>query len=270
MTDTEEYLKRLIESDPLQEPVTYSAIRALELPPGSRGLDVGCGYGAQVLLLAEAVGLAGHVTGVDISQEFLDYGRELAKKSGVAERVTLVEGDMNKLPFDDNTFDWAWSACCVGYFPGDPIPALKEMVRVVKPGGSVIILVWSSETLLPGYPLLEARLRATSAGIAPFVRGMRPEGHFLRMLGRFQEIGLEEREARTFVGDVQAPISDDLRKALIGFFQMRWPGVEAEISGEDWELLQHLIRPESPDFILDKPDYYAFFTYSMFRGKVPG
>ena len=152
---------------------------------------------------------------------------------------------------------------------------MQELKRVVKPGGSVAILAWSSEKLLPGYPRLEARLNATSAGIAPFATGRTPESHFLRALGWFRDAGLEEPTARTFVGDAYAPLTDDLRSALMALFQMRWPGVESELSQEDaegqhpWAEFRRLCLPESPDFILDHPDYYAFFTYSMFWGKVP-
>ena len=268
-SNTDGYLQRQIESAPLQKPVTLSAIRALKLLPGSSGLDVGCGYGAQAILLAEAVGPTGHVTGVDISQKFLDYGRDIVKSSGLLHCVSLEEGDMNTLPFDDNTFDWAWSASCVGYSPNDPLPALREMARVVKPGGRVIILVWSSETLLSGYPVLEAHLRATSAGIAPFSQGMKPESHYLRMLARFREIGLEERSVKVIPGEVNSPISIDLRKAMIGLLEMRWLGVESELSEGDWTEFQRLTQPGSPDFMVDQPDYYAFFSYSMFQGRVP-
>jgi len=175
---------------------------------------------------------------------------------------------VNRLPFDDDAFDWAWSANCVGYHPAEPLPLVRELTRVVKPGGSVAILAWSSQQLLPGYPLLEARLNATSSGIAPFVRGKRPELHFLRALGWFREAGLEEPTAQTFVGDVHAPLSDDMRSALMALLEMRWPGVRSEVTPEDWAEFQRLCQPESPDFILDLTDYYAFFTYSMFRGKV--
>ncbi|NIM99890.1 MAG: hypothetical protein GTO24_18010 [candidate division Zixibacteria bacterium] len=148
------------------------------------------------------------------------------------------------------------------------MPLLMELARVVKPGGVVAILAWSSEKLLPGYPLLEARLSATSPGLAPFVKGKRPESHFLRALGWFRDAGLEDPTAQTFAGDAHAPLSENIRNALIALFELRWTGAQSEVTGEEWAEYQRLCQPESPGFILNLPDYYAFFTYSMFRGVV--
>ena len=78
----------------------------------------------------------------------------------------------------------------------------------------------------------------------------------------------EEVTVRTFAGDVCAPLSEEIRSALAALMEMRWVDVEAELSEEDWVEYQRLCLAESPDFILDLPDYYAFFTYSMFRGRV--
>jgi ubiquinone/menaquinone biosynthesis C-methylase UbiE len=268
--NTDTYLQSLMLTNPLQEPIFRRAIHALNIPPGSRGLDVGCGIGLQELLLAEAVGPGGHVTGVDLSPEFLVYARDIAEKAGISKQVSFREGDMNNLLFDDATFDWVWSASCAGYAPGEPLPLLKELARVVKPGGSVIILAWSSQQLLPGYPVLEAHLNATSSGIAPFVDGAAPELHFPRMMGWFRRAGMEDVTARTFAGDVCAPLSEEMRSALTALIEMRWVDVGAELSEGDWAEYQRLCLADSPDFILDLPDYYAFFTYSMFRGRVRG
>lgn len=255
-------------TNPLVEPVYRLAIQALQLPSGSRGLDAGCGVGLQALLLSEAVGPAGHVTGLDLSPDHLLYAGEMIKKAGLSEQISFRPGDVRKLPFDDSNFDWAWSANCVGYAPLDPLPLVQELARVVRPGGIVAILAWSSQTLLPGFPLLEARLNATTSGIAPFSVGSRPESHFLRGLGWFRDAGLKELSARTFVGDAHAPLSADIRAALLALLQMRWPGVESELAPQESEEFRRLCLPESTDLILDHPDYYAFFTCSMFSGSV--
>ena len=269
MTDTDFYIQMMAAMNPLLEPTVCSVIQALPIVSGSSGLDAGCGIGLQARLLAEAVGSAGHVTGVDISSEFLLRAEESVKNSGLFERISFRQGDVSRLPFEENTFDWAWSSDCVGYSPYlDPWLSLKELARVVKPGGLVAIFAWSSESLIPGYPLLEARLEGTSSGMAPFGKEKRPEVHFLRALGWFREGCFSETTAQTFVGDVHAPLTDDFRRALTALFAMRWSGVDSELTPEEWADYQRLCLPESPDFIVNHPDYYAFFTCSMFHGRV--
>ena len=269
MTDTDSCIRGMTTFNPLIEPTVRSAIQALRLPTGSCGLDAGCGIGLQALLLAEAVGPSGHVTGLDISPELLRYAAEIVEKSGSQDQISFKTGDVRALPFVDGTFDWAWSSCCVGYSSAlEPLPTVKELARVVKSGGNVVLFVWSSEQLLPGYPLLEASLNATSSGIAPFEKGRKPNHHFLRALGWFHEAGMEKTTAQAFAGTVYAPLSDDLRKAMISLFEMRWSGVESELTPENWSEYKRLCLPESPEFILNQPDYFAFFTCSMFSGRV--
>jgi demethylmenaquinone methyltransferase/2-methoxy-6-polyprenyl-1,4-benzoquinol methylase len=142
--DTESYIQSVLVMNSLRESTLRAMIKALQLPAGSCGLDAGCGIGLQCLLLADEVGLTGHVTGLDVSSEMLDRGQEIVKEAGLPERISFQEGDVANLPFDNNVFDWVWSADCVGYGPWEPLPLLKEMARVVKPGGIVAIAAWFS------------------------------------------------------------------------------------------------------------------------------
>ncbi len=266
--DTDTYIQKLLVTNPLSEPLIRSAIQVLKLPPGSNGLDAGCGIGLQGFLLAEAVGPSGQVTGLDLRPEFIDYAKKIAKKHVLSERIIFREGDINHLPFEDNSLDWVWSSNCAGYPAAEPLPLMRELARVVRPGGIVAILIWSSQNLLPGYPLLEARLNATSAGIAPFCREMRPETHYLRALGWFRDAGLKESTVRPFTGSVHAPLSQEIHNALRSLIDMRWIEVGSELTKEDWKEYQRLCLPDSPDFILNLTDYYAFYTYSLFYGRV--
>ena len=81
--ETDEYAYTLYICDYLREPVSRSAVKELDLPPGSSGLDAGCGIGSHTPLLAEAVGPSGQITGVDISSKLLDYARKIADKRGL-------------------------------------------------------------------------------------------------------------------------------------------------------------------------------------------
>jgi demethylmenaquinone methyltransferase/2-methoxy-6-polyprenyl-1,4-benzoquinol methylase len=261
------YIQSLLVANPLREPALRSAIRALNLPLGSRGFDAGCGIGLQALLLAEAVGPQGHVTGLDIGPELLAFGKVQVSRVEGAGRIAFCGGDVGRLPFAADSFDWAWSADCIGYPLGELAPVLKELMRVVRPGGSLILLAWTSQQLLPGYPLLEARLNATCSAYMPYLRGKDPELNFLRAPRWFREAGLEEVTAHTFVGEVQSPLGEDERAALAALFEMLWGQPQPEVAPEDWSEYQRLCQPGSADFILDLPDYYAFFTYSVFRGR---
>jgi len=92
--NTESYIQSLLVSNPLRELTLRAMVMALQLPKGSGGLDAGCGIGLQCLLLAEEVGLTGHVTGLDVSVEMLDRGREIVKEAGLSERISFQEGDV--------------------------------------------------------------------------------------------------------------------------------------------------------------------------------
>jgi demethylmenaquinone methyltransferase/2-methoxy-6-polyprenyl-1,4-benzoquinol methylase len=269
MTIADVCIQRALEATSIREPVLRAVIESLELPRGSRGLDAGCGIGLQALLLAEALGTAGRITGIDILPELLAYGRGCVQSGDRAEQIDLCAGDAGRLPFARHSFDWAWSADCIGYPLGQLAPFLAELVRVVRPGGDIVLLGWSSQQLLPGYPFLEARLNATCSAYLPYIQGRKPELNFLQAMRWLREAGLEDVRAGTFAGDVHAPVSGGERAALASLFAMLWGERQPDVSDEDWQEYRRLCQPDSPDFIVDEPGYYAFFTYSVFRGNAP-
>lgn len=268
MTNTDLYIQRLLESNPLREPLLHEIIQALELPIGSHGLDAGCGIGLQALLLLKAVGSIGHVTGLDILPELLACGTKMVARVGLSDQITFREGDVSHLPFEDDYFDWVWSADCIGYPAGELSPILNELIRVVKPGGSIILLGWSSQQLLPGYPLLEARLNGTCSGYLPFLKNITPEHNFMRAPHWLNNAGLKDIKTKTFISDIHAPLDDSQRIGITSLFEMLWGTRQTETSQDDWSEYKRLCDPASADFILDIPDHYCFFTYSMFRGRV--
>ena len=209
--DTDRLIDNLERMNALREAPLRAAIEALHLPPGSRGLDIGCGTGDPALMMAEATGPDGHVTGLDISRPVLDNARRKASRSGCADRIAFEQGDMRALPFAPASFDWAWSVDCVGYPSADLLPILMGIRRVVRPGGVIALLAWSSQQLLPGYSLLEARLNATCSAYAPFLESQPPQAHFQRALHWFPQAGLTDATCTTFVGQVQAPLRPEIR-----------------------------------------------------------
>ena len=260
----------------LTEPAICSAISTLEIAPGSLGLDAACGNGDHSLWLAQALSPGGRVTGLDICREGLLLAGPSSERTGLADSVDYIQGDLRALPFPDHAFDWAWCADVLwpgpksrGFLGMDHLPVLGELVRVVRPGGLIAILFWSSQRLLPGHPFLEARLNATRAACYPFQEECSFRDHILSAPIWMQEAGLEGIRGGTFAADLLSPVSGQARDDLAACFQMLWGRALTELSDADKMQFERLCSKDSPDFIADRPGYYAFITYTLFFGLVP-
>jgi arsenite methyltransferase len=107
------------------------------LEPGERVLDLGCGAGTDTLVAAQMVAPDGHVTGVDMTPEMLEKARVAAGELG-ATNVDFVEGEIERLPFDDSVFDVVISNGVIDLVP-DKDAVFTEIYRVLKPGGRIQI-----------------------------------------------------------------------------------------------------------------------------------
>jgi len=88
----------------MREPVLRTAVKALAPPSGSKGLDAGCGYGLQTLMLAEETGPEGQVTGLDFSPGNLKTAEKITDLAGYSKRVSYREGDVRNLLFENKCF----------------------------------------------------------------------------------------------------------------------------------------------------------------------
>jgi demethylmenaquinone methyltransferase/2-methoxy-6-polyprenyl-1,4-benzoquinol methylase len=136
------------------------AARTSGLAPGGSALDVACGSGKLTAELARIAGEGGRVVGLDFSPQML----EIAGRDHPA--IEFIEGDALKLPFDDARFDASTNAFGLRNL-ADPVKGLREMVRVVKPGGRVVIL----EFVRPPENLFGAAYRIYLRTMLPAVGG---------------------------------------------------------------------------------------------------
>ena len=263
-------INKLDETGPLREPVIRRVIRRLELPEGSEGLDAGCGIGSHTTMLAEAVGPRGRVTGLDLSEDLLAHAGEMASRSGCGDRVAFRQGDVNSLPLKTGVSTGPGALTASATFPSaTPKTGCGSWRGWSAPEATVAILLYSSQLLLPGHPGLEARLNATVSAMTAATGGVDPDRHFMRALGWFKTAGFEDATASTVVGTVQAPLDDATRRGLLSLVEMLWGESRSRMAVEDREEFLRLTDPDSAECLLNAPDYYGFFTYSMFSGKVP-
>ena len=106
---------------------------------GETILDVGCGSGALDRMLARRFGAANPMTATDVNPFLLREAAALAAEDGVADRIVFREGNAERLPFPDATFDLAFTVTVLEECDADL--ALRELYRVVKPGGRVGVIV---------------------------------------------------------------------------------------------------------------------------------
>ena len=118
--------------------ITRDRLRAVLAPvPGERVLEIGPGTGYYTLDLAEWVGPDGRVEIFDLQQEFLDHVIGRAGERGLA-NVVPTQGDATALPYEDASIDAVALTAVLGEIP-DPVAALREIRRVLKPGGRLVV-----------------------------------------------------------------------------------------------------------------------------------
>lgn len=115
------------------------AIRGLR--PVNRMLDVAIGT-ADVAIMALRKGKTQHVTGIDLSTEMMAIGQQKAARAGVGEKIEFVAGSAQEMPFADQSFEALTCAYGVRNF-SDLDAGLREMYRVLEPGGQLAILEFS-------------------------------------------------------------------------------------------------------------------------------
>ncbi|MED1204878.1 demethylmenaquinone methyltransferase [Heyndrickxia acidicola] len=123
-------------------------MKKMAVEKGKKALDLCCGTGDWTISLADAVGKEGQVYGLDFSKNMLEIAKEKAGKLHL-DQVTLLHGNAMELPFDDNTFDYVTIGFGLRNVP-DYMQVLKEMLRVLKPGGMAACLETSQPTMI-GY-----------------------------------------------------------------------------------------------------------------------
>jgi SAM-dependent methyltransferase len=219
-----------------------AVVQSLEVTPPVRVLDLGCGDGTTAIPLAQ---LGAEVVGIDIARNLVEAGKQRAAKAGL-DRVKFQEGDACDLQgIDDASFDLTLSVFGAMFAP-KPYEVAKEMVRVTKPGGRIVMGNW-----IPDDPTFVAQLLKISSAFTPappegFVSPMTwgVESHITE---RFGQAGVP-KEKISMIKDTYhfiAPEKDP--EQVIGSFRRFYgPTMNAfeaaEKSGKEEELHKQLLE----------------------------
>ena len=147
-----------------QEQLSPAQDRLIELAalrPGEKVLDVACGTGLVTFRAARIVGPSGSVTATDISDAMVQHVMREAERR-TAPNVVATRMGAESLEFADATFDVALCALGLMYVP-DPVAALKEMLRTLKPGGRTVAAVWGARDKCGWadiFPIVDARVES--------------------------------------------------------------------------------------------------------------
>jgi ubiquinone/menaquinone biosynthesis C-methylase UbiE len=180
--------------------------------PGERVLDVACGTGVVARQAARYVGVTGHVVAVDINPAMLTVARSLPAPEGAA--IDWREGSALALPLPDATSDVALCQHGLQFFPDRPA-AVRDMYRVLRPGGRIAVAVWRSLEHNPASQLIwEAmarHLNTTTASLLPsFTLGDAEE-----LRGLLESAGFVDVTVRARPYTVREPRSPQLIARLL-------------------------------------------------------
>jgi ubiquinone/menaquinone biosynthesis C-methylase UbiE len=188
-------------------PLTEALIEQAGIHEGQSVLDVAGGAGEPSLTIAERVGPEGSVTCTDAVAEMVETARREASRRGLT-NVQFEECTANALPFPDNTFDVAVSRLGVMFFP-DSVAAVREMLRVLKPGGRLALAVWHKSEVNPFCYLVTGVMErhvkpAPPDPDAPNAFRFAETGTLAGVLKKAGAIDVEERDVSF---DIAAPLS---------------------------------------------------------------
>jgi ubiquinone/menaquinone biosynthesis C-methylase UbiE len=142
-------------------PTHDTLLKMASLKPGMRVLEIACGTGLVTMRVADAVAPGGSVFATDIAGEMVAETANQALSKGF-DNVETARMEAENLPLEDDSFDVAICALGLMYVP-DPVRALAEMCRVVKPGGIVAVTVWGERRNCGWadiFPIIDARVKS--------------------------------------------------------------------------------------------------------------
>lgn len=183
-------------------PWAVDLLERIPLSEGDRLLDVGCATGIVTRLAAERLGAGGEAVGIDLLPAMLDAAKTHAPPDA---RIEWRQASADSLPFEDETFDVVVCQQALQFFP-DKGAALREMHRVLAPGGRLAISVWKDLAHIPGYEALADALgRHVGPSPVGFVQMLCALGSSDELRELIESAGFQELRIESVTRDYRVP-----------------------------------------------------------------
>ncbi len=194
------------------------------LREGERVIDVASGTGAVALAAARGVGARGRVVGVDISERMVEAARRGAE-AHLLPHATFVRMDAERLDLPGNAFDVALCSLGLMYLP-DPLRALREMRRVLRPGGRAVVAVWGERARCAWsavFPIVDAEV---TTEVCPLFFHLGEHQALARLCS---QAGLRPLEQHRISATLHYPSDDEASEAALtaGPVAMAWSRFDA-------------------------------------------
>jgi len=232
-------------------PLTRALIEQARIAPGQSVLDVAGGSGEPSLTIAQAVGPSGFVMCTDAIAEMVAVAEREAFERGL-KNMQFRQCTADSLPFADESFDVAVSRLGVMFFP-DPVAAVREMLRVIKPGGRVALAVWGKSELNP-YSYVVTNVVSRYVPATPVAPDAPDAFRFAepgKLAGVLKDAGAIDVTERVVKFDMAAPLSPeefwDMRSEISESLREKLKTLSSEDRGRLADEVQEAVREFFPD-----------------------
>jgi SAM-dependent methyltransferase len=267
-TPARDYARKLNLFNAFAEPDIRRLIAGLDLRPGMRVLDAGCGCGEALDWLLDEVAPTGTVTGIDLAAAHVQAARLRASAS-----IQILQGDIANAPLTPASFDFIWSVNTVNHLH-DPVAGVKRLATLLGRGGRIAV---GQSALLPDmYFAWDSRLeRVTNDAVRQYYRDRYRLGEsnlasVRAIVGVLRRAGLGSVTTRTIVIERVSPVDEVTESYLVeAIFRGTWrERLRPYLADDDYAELMRLCDPRNTDYALKRPDFHFLQSFTLALGEI--
>jgi SAM-dependent methyltransferase len=267
-TPTRDYSRKLSLFNSFAEPEIRQLIRGLELRPGMRVLDAGCGTGEALDWLFDEVKPSGTVVGIDLAGPHVDAARLHASA-----QIEVLQGNLLQVPLAPKSFDLVWCANTINHLH-DPLQGVNRFATLLRPGGRIAL---GQSALLPDmYFAWDSQLeRLTNEAVRQYYRdryGLDERGlaSVRAIAGVLRRADLRNVTARTLMIERMSPVDAATESYLLeAIFRGTWgERLRPYLSDDDYAELARVCDPQHSQYALRRPDFHFLQSFTLVVGEI--